>query len=143
MRFLIVLDARSGIPATRVWDILNSHCARSEFEVLEMSVFHSRNETVPSLLEKAKRVAAQMLADCADADFCVVAYRERRPIVPASIHKAAFHRALALRRCDPVSTNVVLNDRISKPRIVSSPRLQPEIVHALMEYTIIDLAHKY
>jgi hypothetical protein len=145
MRFFIIVDGKSRVSAEQVWNILNLHCAREEFEVLPIpgSQFREGGWNAEQLIGKAQKEATRVLERYQDVSFCVVVFHTPRRISPKGTKVIPSDCAYVLYR-DNKKAGIILNDKIgSVHRVASSPRLQPELTDALLEYTLIDLAHKY
>lgn len=145
MRFFIVVDGKSRVSAGQVWNILNQHCEREEFEVLPIpgSAFREGGHTLEYLIEKAQKEAERVLKHYRDVAFCVVVFHASRRESPNSTKVMPADWAYVLYRSNK-RDGIVLNDKVCDGRrIPSSPALQPELTEALLEYTLIDLAHKY
>jgi len=145
MRFFIVVDGKSRISAEQVWNILNAHCKREEFEVLPVSgtQFREGGSRAEYLLKKAQQEAERVLEHYQDVSFCVVVFHTPRRESPRGTKVIPADCAYVLHR-DNKKDGIILNDRIyDKSRLASSPKLQPDLTDALLEYTLVDLAHKY
>lgn len=148
MRIFIVLDGRSQVSARRVWETLNAHCDRDEFEVLPLaaSVFESVGSGPSTRRAKAHLEARRVLDRYRDATCCIVVYS--LPLNPNQRGgKTVYHDHVLVKRRGNEPDDFILNQLMGVGKgdktFVSSPKLQPQLTDALLEFAIIDVAQKY